>query len=107
MAELKSRGLMFVDSRSSANSVAVKVASAADVPWAYNDRFIDTEASRKAIDRRLEEVEDVARKARFAVAIGSPYPVTMERVAVWLEKVERKGFAIAPISALAGKQAAK
>jgi polysaccharide deacetylase 2 family uncharacterized protein YibQ len=107
LESLKSRGLMFVDSRSSATSVATKVARDVGLPRAHNNRFVDHEASRQAIDRRLAEIEEIARSTGFAVAIGSPYPVTMERLAAWLPKLERKGIAIAPITAVANRQDAK
>ena len=107
LEEIRTRGLMFVDSRSSARSVATRVASELDLPHAYNNRFIDREASRAAIDRRLAEVERIARSTGNAVAVGSPYPVTMERLSAWLQTLEDKGFAIAPISALADRQPVK
>ncbi len=102
---MKSRGLLFLDSRASDQSVAAKMAREANMPWALNNRFIDAEASRPAIDARLGEVEEIAKKTGFAVAMGSAYPVTMERVAKWIPEAEKRGFAIAPVSAIANKQA--
>ncbi len=104
---MKVRGLLFLDSRSTDQSLAAKMASDAGMAWAYNNRFIDSEASRDAIDRQLADVEAVARKTGFAIAMGTSYPVTMERVAAWVPKAEKDGFAIAPVSAIAGKQSLK
>ena len=57
-----------------------------------------------SIDRRLAEIEAIARDTGFAVAIGHAYPVTIERLADWLPKVVGRGFALAPISAMINKQ---
>ncbi len=101
---LKLRGLMFLDSRSSANSIAAQMAQAIGLPRAVNDRFIDREASRAAIDRRLAELERIARDTGAAVAMGFPYPVTLERLAVWMPTLDRKGLALAPLSAVADER---
>jgi len=102
---LKSRGLLFLDSRASARSVGVQLASTEGVPRAINDRFLDNrEASRAVIDARLAEVERIARATGASIAIGQPYPVTMERVAAWIRTLEAKGIAVAPVSALTNRQ---
>ncbi|MBT3791800.1 MAG: hypothetical protein HOF95_02125, partial [Rhodospirillales bacterium] len=79
LGELKKRGLLFVDSRSSLRSVAADVAIRLNLPRAVNNRFIDAEASRGAIDKRLRELERIAKVSGFAVGIGSPFPVTLDR----------------------------
>ena len=56
LSALKVRGLMFLDARTSANSVAASLATAIGLPRAINNRFLDTQASRPAIDRRLDEI---------------------------------------------------
>jgi polysaccharide deacetylase 2 family uncharacterized protein YibQ len=107
LAAIKERGLLFLDSRSSEQSVAAKMAKESGMAWAYNNRFLDATASRDAIDHQLDEIEKIAKKTGYAVAMGSAYPVTIERVAAWIPKAEAKGFAIAPVSAIADKQPVK
>jgi polysaccharide deacetylase 2 family uncharacterized protein YibQ len=102
---INERGLMFVDSRASARSVAAKLASDIGLPRAINDRQIDQEASRSAIDNRLAEIERIARESGSAVAMGQPYPVTLERALAWLQTLETKGLVLAPITAVANRQA--
>ncbi len=101
---INTRGLMFLDTRQTPRSVAVKLATEIGLPRAFNNRSLDQEASRVAIDARLAEIEKVARENGAAVAMGSPYPVTFERVLGWLPSLEGKGFALAPISAVANRQ---
>jgi uncharacterized protein len=105
LAAINERGLMFVDSRASARSIAAKLASDMGLPRAINDRQIDQEASRPAIDNRLTEIERIARETGSAVAMAQPYPVTLERVNAWLQTLETKGLVLAPITAVANRQA--
>jgi len=100
LEQVRDRGLLFVDSRSSQRSVAAQVAREVRMPHAANNRFIDNEASRTSIDARLEELERVARESGTALGLGYPYPVTIERVAAWATGLERKGLVLAPVSAI-------
>ncbi len=105
LEELRERGLLFLDNRASDRSLAAQVAGEIGVPNAVNDRSLDrTQASGVAIDARLVQVENVARGEGFAVAMGRPYKVTIERLRDWAKGLEARGFALAPISALANRQ---
>ncbi len=105
LAELKARGLLFVDARSAARSVATGLASEMQVPRAINDRFLDNrEVSRATIDARLAEVEQIARETGVSIAIGQAFPVTIERVREWSDKLSGKGIALVPISAVVDRQ---
>ncbi len=106
LAELKARGLLFVDARAAARSVATVMASEMQVPRAINDRFLDDrEVSRATIDARLGEIERIAKDAGVSIAIGQAFPVTIERVRVWAETLDEKGLALVPVSAVVGRQA--
>ncbi len=104
LTELRDRGLLFVDSRSSLRSVAARTASELALPRVINNRFIDAEASRSAIDARLAEIERIARVSGFAVGIGQGFPVTLDRLQRWTRDLAERGIALAPISALANAQ---
>jgi uncharacterized protein len=101
---LKSRGLLYVDGRTSAKSVAGPLAAQLNVPVAINNRFLDNRADRTSIDDRLAELEKIARITGTAVGIGYPYPVTLERLAAWSQTLNRKGIVLAPISAVINRQ---
>jgi polysaccharide deacetylase 2 family uncharacterized protein YibQ len=105
--ELGRRGLMFVDSLTSSNSVAPIVAIRTSTPYAVNDRLVDVIAARAAIDLRLSEIELVLGSKGKAVAIGRAYPVTIQRLKRWIDRLPKKGFVLAPISALAIKPKVK
>lgn len=102
---LKDRGLLFLDNRASDDSVATRLASEIGVPRAINDRPLDwAQASRVAIDASLVQLENVARSEGFAVAMGRPYPVTIERLREWAKGLKARGLVLAPISAVADRQ---
>lgn len=101
---LRDRGLMFLDARTSRESVAGELATQIELPRALNNRFLDNEASRIAIDARLLELEEIAKTVGYAVGIGFPYPVTLERIARWSATLDEKGITLAPMSALADLQ---
>ena len=101
---LRDRGLMFLDARTSRESVAGDLATQIELPRALNNRFLDNEASRIAIDARLLELEEISKTVGYAVGIGFPYPVTLERIARWSATLDEKGIDLAPMSALADLQ---
>jgi polysaccharide deacetylase 2 family uncharacterized protein YibQ len=102
---LRQRGLLLVDTRSSARSVATAMATELGVPRAINDRFLDArEVSRTTIDARLDEVERIAREVGVSVAVGQAYPVTIERLRAWTQTLEGKELALAPVSAIINLQ---
>ncbi len=104
LAALKGRGLMFLDARTTANSVAADLATTIGLPRAINNRFLDAQASRPMIDRRIDEIERIARRVGFSVAISHAYPVTLERLGRWVDTLDAKKLALVPVSALANLQ---
>ncbi|MEE2980530.1 MAG: divergent polysaccharide deacetylase family protein, partial [Pseudomonadota bacterium] len=105
LSALKVRGLLFLDARTSSNSVAARMAASIGLPTAFNDRFIDVQASRHAIDQRLDEVERMALASGNSVAFSHPFPVTLERLGHWAGALDGETFVLVPISALANRQA--
>lgn len=96
---LQRRGLLFLDSHSNIRSAAPEIAQAVGLPWAVASRFIDQDSvSRDAIDKALREVESIARLRGKAIAVGQPFPVTLERLAIWTASLGRRGFDLAPVT---------
>lgn len=101
---INKRGLMYLDSLSAQNSVAARLAREIGLPRVINNRFVDTEATRAAIDARLGELEQIALLHGVAVGLAHPYPVTIERLAAWMQGLADKGIALAPASAIVNRQ---
>jgi uncharacterized protein len=100
MAELKRRGLLFLDSRTTAASAGTREAAAAGVPYAARDVFLDDVPSRPAIDRQLALAERVARRNGSAIAIGHGHDPTIAALRAWLPSLRRKGLVLVPLSAV-------
>ncbi|WP_255448348.1 divergent polysaccharide deacetylase family protein [Telmatospirillum sp. J64-1] len=107
MEELKERGLMFLDSRTSPVSVGVKAAQQADVPNAGRHIFLDNDDDATLVLGQLAKTEEVARRHGMAIAIGHPRDGTIEALRQWLPTLEQKGYVLVPLSAIIRKRYAK
>ena len=92
MATLRERELFFIDSRTTAASVAYAAAQRAGVPAAYRSVFLDDEPDRDSILRQLRRAERQAREQGWAIAIGHPHPVTLAVLRANLPQLEARGF---------------
>jgi len=98
--EARHRGLLFLDPHVSSRVFFAQEASAMKVPVAQNSRVIDAVPSPYAIDSALAHLEQVARVEGAVVALASPLPVTLERVALWAKHLGDRGAVLAPLSAV-------
>lgn len=105
MAELHSRGLVFVDSMTSAGSVAYEAALAAGVPAARRDVFLDNVPEIDAVLAQIARLEEVARRQGFAIGIGHPYDATVAALAIWLPQAQARGFSVVPVSRIIASRA--
>ncbi len=104
LKQLKPRGLMFLDSRTTAQSVGDQTAHELGVPSIVRHVFLDDEESVEAVRRKLAEAEAVARRQGFVVAIGHPHEATLQALQEWLPTVQGKGLALAPATAVLRKR---
>lgn len=100
MAELASRGLLFVDSRTSGSSVGLDVAKLSGVAVAGRDVFLDNEIDARAIRVQLAELERVASRRGSAIAIGHPHEATIEALAQFLPGMQARGLQLVAASAI-------
>lgn len=100
LQELDQRGILFVDSAAAPGTLVRNLAPEMGTPYAIVDRVIDDIAARDAIDLRLEELENLARERGAAIGMAYHYPVTIERLANWAERLDARGIALAPITAV-------
>lgn len=78
LAPIREKGLLFVDSRTSAQTVAYAEAVRMGVPALERNVFLDADADRGRIRGRLVELFKLARKKGRALGICHPYPETLE-----------------------------
>lgn len=101
MAELKARNLMFLDSFTSAKSVAYATAKEFGLKSARRDVFLDNEADNPAsIRKQLDELTAIARKNGKAIGIGHPHPATINELRKWLTEADSQGIELVPVSRL-------
>ncbi|HEV7367843.1 divergent polysaccharide deacetylase family protein [Arenibaculum sp.] len=102
--ELARRGLALLDARASSRSALAGSATAAAAPRAIADIRVDRSPSPAAIDAELAALLEIARRDGTAVGVVSPYPVTLERLGLWLPKLAAEGVALAPLTAVVNRQ---
>lgn len=100
MEELSRRGLLFLDSRTSSKSVGAEIAREIGVPTVQRNVFLDHINDVDAVRASLREVERIARKIGYVVAIGHPRDATLKVLKEWLPEVQTRGFALVPITAI-------
>ena len=101
MEELSARGeLFFIDSYTTPASVALQLASEMNVTAIKRDVFLDHENSATSINQEFERLKALARQRGTAVAIGHPYPATLEMLERELPKLHSEGFELIAISDL-------
>ncbi len=77
LARLKEKGLFFVDSRTTAQSIAFEEARRMGLPSTERDVFLDADEDRTMIRSRLLQLFQTAQRRGKAVGIGHPFPETM------------------------------
>lgn len=92
LGELDRHGMAFIDSRTSARSVAEQTARSLGVPASRRDVFLDNEQDAGAINAQLEATLKLARQHGSAVAIGHPHPATLAALAAWLPAMQKAGI---------------
>ncbi len=97
---LKERQLFFLDSRTSPQTVAQKVARQRGVPAIARDVFLDDDPSYEAVLRQLDEAARIARRKGYAVAIGHPHMATIEAIHAWMASASEKGIEVVPLREL-------
>lgn len=71
-------GFIFVDSRTSAKSVAKKYSYKYNMPYIVRNTFLDNDRNFQAVQKQLLDAVRIAKKQGYAVAIGHPYDITIK-----------------------------
>ena len=102
MTVLRERGLFFVDSLTSAESVGTVVARQAGVASLRRDLFLDNVAEVEPIVGEIRRLAAKAIRNGSALGICHPYPETITALRRELPALARQGVQIVPVSALLG-----
>ncbi len=94
------RGLYFLDSRTSAESVAFTAARELDVAAAERQVFLDPDPRPEAVRYQFRRLLDAARERGAAVAIGHPHPHTLAVLEEEVPLAVERGYRFVPVSYL-------
>jgi polysaccharide deacetylase 2 family uncharacterized protein YibQ len=97
---LSSRGLFFLDSRTSSDSVGYRTAVALGVPAAERQIFLDADPGPEAVHEQFQRLLDTARTRGAAVAIGHPHPDTLAALTEEVPRARALGYDFVPVSSL-------
>lgn len=104
---LRRRGLVFVCSGIGQRTALSVEAQRANLPNTAADLVIDTSRQASAIDEQLLTLEGLAHENQSAIGAGFAYPVTMDQVGRWARDVNRRGYQLAPASAVLNARAGR
>ena len=99
LAELKRKGLYYIDSRTSGGTVAFEVAKKMELRTASRDIFLDNHLSENALKTQMERLLSVARHKGSAIGIGHPHKETLDLLKKYQTTLNNKAEVV-PVSNL-------
>jgi len=104
MGELQQRHLFFVDSRTSAATVAAAEAQRIGLANVSRDVFLDDVRTTEAITAQLQEGVALARRQGSAVLIGHPYPQTLGVLEREMPRLRSQGIELITLQQMIGER---
>ncbi len=92
LAHLKKKGLFFMDSSTTTDTLGPTVAKELGLPFTKRDVFLDNELKAAAIRVQLGQARDIALKYGQVVAIGHDYKVTLDTIKEVIPEFEKQGI---------------
>lgn len=103
LREIAKRGLIYFDDGASPRSVASQIAGANRSAFAKADVVIDSAPTASDLEMALSRLETIARDRGVAIGIASALPVAIDRIGQWAKRLEDRGIALVPLSAVTSK----
>jgi len=104
MDELKSRGLLWLDSRTTTDSVGPAAAQSAGVPYVVRDVFLDNVETVDAVVEQLDRAIATAKSRGTAIAIGHPHDATIIALRRVLPTLHDRGVVLVPVTEILRRQ---
>ncbi|MDC0067832.1 divergent polysaccharide deacetylase family protein [Gammaproteobacteria bacterium] len=98
MRAVKRHKLFFIDSRTTHKTVALEIALQENIRTASRDVFLDNDRSPYGIDKEFRRLLTVAKRRRTAIAIGHPYPATLQYLEHAIPMLKREGVRLISVS---------
>ncbi len=101
MPAVRNLNLFYVDSRTTAATVAFDTAKRDGVPTAFrNVPFLDDVQEASAVQKQLQLALRGAKEKKAAIAIGHPHPATLEALRSFLPSAQENGVQLVFVSEL-------
>ena len=98
LIELKRRGLFFLDSRTTPQTVGLETAKSVGIRAMERSLFLDHSLDPKDIKQQLEKLAQLSLATGKAIGIGHPHPSTLKSLKEMIPKMKEKGIEIVPLS---------
>ena len=89
MKEMRKKGQFFVDSRTSKQSIADKIAI---------ENFLDHDINKASIEAQFNRLIKLAKRKGYAIGIGHPHPETLAVLQKVLPKLQQLNVQLVPVS---------
>jgi hypothetical protein len=97
-SELKRRGLFFLDSRTTPQTIGLQVAQSVGLKAMERSIFIDNSSTEEVIKQQLEQLIQLSLSKGKAIGIGHPHPSTLKAIKKMVPEMKEKGIDIVPLS---------
>jgi len=98
MRSVKRHKLFFIDSRTTHKTVASEIAVKENIRTASRDVFLDNDRSLYGIDKEFRRLLALAKQRKTAIAIGHPYPSTLQYLEHALPMLQDEGIQLISVS---------
>jgi polysaccharide deacetylase 2 family uncharacterized protein YibQ len=103
MKTIKENGLYFIDSRTPPASIAWKTAQQFNIASLKRDVFLDHKRDSIFIAEQFERFINIAKRRGYAIAIGHPYPETIEYLKNNINRLKAHGIRLKIASELVNR----
>lgn len=100
MRSAKPLHLFFIDSRTTAKTVAEKTAIDFHVPTLSREVFLDDQHNMAYINHQFHRLLAIAKKNGYAIAIGHPFSSTLDYLQFAIQDLKKTGVKLVPLSTL-------
>jgi polysaccharide deacetylase 2 family uncharacterized protein YibQ len=100
---LAERRLFFLNSKTSPSPVPARVARQGGYAYLERDVFLDNDRDERSIARALDQALARARRHGQAIAVGHPYPETLQVLRNAIASDLLRGVELAPLAELLGR----
>lgn len=107
MDDIKRRNFFFIDSRTTAKSVAQRIAGEKAILSSRRDVFLDNKPSYFEIDQAFRKLLKLAKTRGTAIGIGHPHEITLDYLEKAIPHLKQQNVEVIPVSNLIALQQIK